>query len=462
MTRYTLTFLEDDFERLRRSLNAAPAVENAAYLTCRVSRSASEVRLLVREVIPVQPDHILEASAAHMKIASISFRSAMKQADTGKCAFVFVHTHPQGHPEHSVQDDREEAPLFRTAYARIHNDAAVHASLILCDNKISGARVWLPDGTVQPIERVRIVGNRLRFWFSANDDLPIPEFFDRQVRAFGPELQPLLRRLRIGVIGAGGTGSAVIEQLTRLGIGFLLVSDGQTFDASNVNRVYGSRAIDDGLPKVKIIERLIADIGLGTQVRLLSRPITFRSVIEEFRTCDAIFGCTDDEWGRSILTRLAIYYAIPSFDMGVKIDSKDGIIRSINGRVTTLLPGAACLYCRNRITAEGVGFESLRATNPERAAQLEKEGYIPELGDPAPSVVPFTTTVASSAIGEFLHRLTGYMGHDRNSSEVLHLFDSTTVRRNSKLSQSECFCGDRAFWGRGDTRPFMDMTWRTE
>ena len=111
---------------------------------------------------------------------------------------------------------------------------------------------------------------------------------------------------------------------------------GQTFDASNVNRLYGSRVIDEGLPKLKIIERLIADIGLGTQVRLLPRPITFRSVIEEFRTCDVIFGCTDDEWGRSLLTRLAIYYAIPVFDMGVKIDSKDGLIRSINGRVTTL------------------------------------------------------------------------------------------------------------------------------
>ena len=79
-------------------------------------------------------------------------------------------------------------------------------------------------------------------------------------------------------------------------------------------------------------------------------------MLEEFRTCDAIFGCTDDEWGRSLLTRLAIYYAIPVFDMGVKIDSEDGIIRSINGRVTTLLPGTACLYCRGRITAERSRF----------------------------------------------------------------------------------------------------------
>ena len=109
-----------------------------------------------------------------------------------------------------------------------------------------------------------------------------------------------------------------------------------------------------------------------------------------------------------------------------------------------------------------MGFESLRATNPERAAELVKEGYIPELEEPAPAVVPFTTTVAASAVMEFLHRLTGYMGSDRKSSEVLHLFDSTTVRRNSKMSLSECWCGDRMFWCRGDTRPLLDSTWRSE
>jgi molybdopterin/thiamine biosynthesis adenylyltransferase len=254
----------------------------------------------------------------------------------------------------------------------------------------------------------------------------------------------------------------VIEQLTRLGVGNLLIADGETFEASNVNRLYGSRVIDGTLPKTKLAERLIADIGVGTKASFITRPISFRSALSEFRSCDVVFGCTDDEWGRSLLTRLAVYYVIPVFDMGVKIDSKDGIIRSIQGRVTTLLPGTACLYCRGRITSERVGYESLRATNPQEAAKQEGEGYLPELGDPAPSVVPFTTTIAAAAIGEFLHRLTGFMGEERNSSETLHLFDSGSIRRNSKPSSEECFCALRANWGRGDVRPLLDTTWRIE
>jgi hypothetical protein len=461
MTSYSLTFLDEDYARLRHRLESNPKVENGAYLLCRQSRTPLETRLLVHEVIPIEAAHVLEASAVHMKIASSSFRRAMKRADERKSAFVFVHSHPNGYEGHSPQDDREEAPLFRTAYARIHHDV-VHASLVFTDKGVAAARVWLPDGSTQEIERVRIIGKRFRFWFSGRDEKPIPDFFDRQVRAFGKDMQRLLRRLTIGVVGFGGTGSVVLEQLTRLGVGHILVADGETFEASNANRVHGSRAIDQNLPKVKIAQRLVADIGLGTKLELIDRPVTYRSALSAFRTCDIVFGCTDDEWGRSLLTRMAVYYGIPVFDIGVKIDSELGHIRSIQGRVTTLLPGAACLFCRGRITAERVGFDSLRETNPQAAEQRIREGYAPELGDPAPAVVPFTTTVAASAICELLHRLTGYMGEERDSSEILHLFDATTVRRNSRQPSSDCFCGSRENWMRGDTRPLLDTSWRAE
>jgi len=459
--RYSITFVEDDFEQLRRVLARSSGVENAAYLLCRQGRTEKETRLLVREVIPLEPEHVLEASPAHMKIGSASFRRAMKRADQEKCCFVFVHTHPDGHPSHSQQDDCEEAPLFRTAYNRIHTEA-VHASLIFCAGEMTAARAWLEDGTTRPIERMRVVGRRFKYWFSDKNSEPVPQFYDRQVRAFGADLQRLFNRLRVGVVGAGGTGSAVIQQLTRLGVGQLLVADGEAFDPTNINRLYGSRVIDDAVLKVKIAQRSITDIGLGTRLQLAPQPITYRSVLTHFKECDIIFGCTDEEWGRSLLTRLAIYYAIPVFDVGAKIDSEGGTIRSVQGRVTTLMPGAACLFCRGRITAERVSVESLRATCPERAGERVGEGYVPELEDPAPAVIPFTTAVAASAVSELLHRLTGFMGEDRNSSEVLYLFDTTMIRRNSKPSRPEGFCALRTSWMRGDVRPFLDTTWRAE
>lgn len=465
MTRYTLTFVQEDYEALQSHLAWAGA-ERAAYLICRLSVTADETRLLVTDLLPVEETDVISSSATHMQIAGASFRRAMKQADLKKSAFVFVHSHPSGHRTHSNQDDREEKSLFRTAHIRI-KAASVHASLVFADGEVSAARVWLADGSVAPIERVRVIGTRFRFiWFDEEQTEEIPDFFDRQVRAFGADIQRLLKRLTVGIVGVGGTGSAVAQQIARLGIGRLIVADGEEFERSNANRVYGSRVVDDSIKKVKIAERSIDEIGLDTEVNVIPRPISYSDSLAAFRDCDVVFGCTDDEWGRSLLTRLAVYYAIPVLDMGVKIDSDDGVIRSVQGRVTTLLPGTACLYCRGRITADRVRHEVLRATDPEEAERQVEEGYIPELGDPAPAVVAFTTAVAASAVGEFLHRLTGFMGEERESSEVLHLFDVSTTRTNRKQSLESCFCAGKGHesskWCRGDTKPLLDTIWRVE
>lgn len=459
--RYSVSFLDKDYEALARHSESKD--EQAAFLICRLTRTERETRLLVREVHPVAEDDILEQSPAHMKIAPRAYTRAMKRADEQKSCLLFAHSHPNGFPAHSAQDDAEEEKLFKTAYTRIRTIGAAHGSLILTSQGLSSARIWFPDGTYQGVERVRIIGRQYRFWFpEAKGADEVPSFFDRQVRAFGPDIQRLLARLRVGVVGAGGTGSCVLEQLVRLGVGTLIVSDGETFESSNVNRVYGSRVVDDTIKKVKIAQRLAADIGLGTKFELVDKPISYQSALKKFRDCDIILGCTDDELGRSLLNSFAIQYYVPVFDMGVKIDSDEGVIRSIQGRVTTLMNGAACLHCRGRISAERITAQALRETNPDGARNLEKEGYLPELGDPAPAVVAFTTTIAASAITEFLHRLTGFMGSERESTEVLHLIDQSSVRTNKFASKPDCFCADTDNWGRGDVRPFLNTTWRNE
>lgn len=403
---YTMTFHEEDYSRLIEHLFADRSVEQAAYLLCGVSRSDEENRLLVREVIPVT--EMTEASPTHMKIPSRSFTRALKKVDQDHGSFVFVHSHPLGFPGFSLQDDAEELKLSRTASNRIKNPGP-HGALVLSDPEKPVGRVWLQDGTFSPIERIRVIGRRFRFYFGGSIEDEIPQFYDRQIRAFGKDIQTLLCRLHVGVVGAGGTGSCVAEQLIRLGVGRITVADSDTFDATNVNRVYGTRAIDQDIPKVKLIQRMAAEIGLSTKLRIIPKPITFESAFRPFRECDVIFGCTDDQWGRSLLNMMAYYYLLPVFDMGVKIDSNEGVIRSIEGRVTTLMPSEACLFCRKRIQAETIRHEVEQATNPDLTEERRKQGYAPELRDHDPAVIPFTSGIASSAISEFLHRLTGFM-----------------------------------------------------
>ena len=459
--RYTITFLDADYDRLTEILFADRSVECAAYLLCGVSVDAIESKLLVREVIPVEPGDVLEASPTHIKIASRSFLRALKRADRQRCAFVFAHSHPFGYERHSRQDDIEEQKLFATAHVRVEK-VNLHGSLVLSEPGKPVGRVWLPDGSERPVTRVRVLGERFKFYDDLKELPPTPEFFDRQVRAFGSDVQALLKQLTVGVVGAGGTGSAVAEQLIRLGVGALVIADGQRFEKSNVNRVYGSRAADEGGSKVSLLRRLAQDVGLGTKIVAVDRPVTYRSGLEPFKQCDVVFGCTDEEWGRSLLVRFALYYLTPVVDMGVRIDSEAGQINSVQGRVTTLLPGAACLYCRQRITPRRVALESLQVIAPDEADRLRKEGYAPELDNPAPAVITFTTSVAAGAINELLHRLTGYMGADRRSTEVLFYFDAGRVATNTRPPDDSCLCSNRKSWGRGDRSPLLDVTWRPE
>lgn len=458
---YSISFTETDYSLLANTLLQDRLKERAAYLLCNYSESSSESRLLVKEIIFVSDSDINYSSEYGMSIKSVSYVKAIKQARLKKLVFVFVHSHPPGNIEHSKQDDIEEKKLFATIFQRIP-DIKIHASLVISDFDKPVARVWHENGTCSNVDLIRVIGNRIKLFSHSSDELPFPQFFDRQVRVFGEEFQKTLRKLRVGIVGVGGTGSSVAEQLIRLGIGTIYIFDGESFEQSNINRVYGSRIKDEGNKKIKIISRLAKEINIGTTIVPFDKPITYESIARELRNCDIVFGCTDDNLGRSILCRLATYYYIPIFDMGVKIDSEDGIIKSIQGRVTTLYPNNACLFCRGRIKPAMIASESLELTNPSGAKELRREGYIPELPGTAPSVISFTTTIASTAINEFLNKLTGYMGSERESNEILQLFDTTVIKRNKQISKEDCFCGDPYFIGRGDKSKFLDLIWRKE
>jgi hypothetical protein len=74
-------------------------------------------------------------------------------------------------------------------------------------------------------------------------------------------------------------------------------------------------------------------------------------------------------------------------------------------------------------------------------------------------VIMFTSTVASTAISEMLHRLTGFMGESRTSTEVILRFDESKISTNSKQAVEGCWCTNQAAWSQGDTGLFLGLTW---
>lgn len=448
---YSLTIQEKEYRSLHEAVFSMKGLEGAAYVLCGESRSKAEVRYLAKTVIPVAVDHYVERRKDFLSISSASYTKVAKLARQNHFSILFAHSHPGGLLEYSSQDDREEKKLQQFFSSRVPN--RIHGSLVLTDNGVIGRSF---DNGYLPFSRIRIIGQQFVFHDRIQGNIPNEAFYERQIRAFGPDVQRLLNTLHIGVVGAGGTGSAVIELLCRLGVGEISIFDGDTFDASNINRVYGSYISDVGKTKVQIAKRNIETIGLGTKVNSYDQPITRKHIAAELPKCDIIFGCTDKETPRSILTQLSLRYLIPVVDIGVTIQSINTVITDVIGRVTMLLPGEACLFCRQRITPERIRLESL-SENERRS--LAEEGYAPELEVPNPAVISFTSAMASLAVSELLNRLTGFMGSNRESSEVLCFFDQTRLRTNRPVPNDGCFCMQQSIWGRGDSASFLDLSW---
>ena len=219
-----------------------------------------------------------------------------------------------------------------------------------------------------------IIGKRWSMLTSedARPALRMPAAFDRQVRAFGGDVQRVLSQLRVGVVGCGGTGSAATEQLVRLGIRQMVLVDPDVLSESNITRVYGSAAADVGKHKVDVLLAHVRRIAPDLDVTTCIAKVTEEHVARSLTGCDIVFGCTDDNAGRLVAARLAAYYLLPLIDCGVLISSEHGQLQGVDGRVTVVTPGEGCLVCRGRIDMAQAQAEQLHPT--ERAGR-EAEGY---------------------------------------------------------------------------------------
>ncbi len=429
--------------------------ESAGLLLAGMAEDETRLTYTVNRIVWVPEEHYVERTPKRMSIASAGWVPALKVAADAGLQPIFFHTHPAGEPTPSEHDERVDEALAETFRTRVRTDRYV--SFILggeIGRPTFTGRVVAQGGTINSITRVRVVGRRLRL-LPAFDDLEAAEadqqVYDRQIRAFGSAGQRTLAQLRVGVVGAGGTGSAVIEQLIRLGVREIVSIDDDVITSTNVSRVYGSSVSDEGRLKVKVTEDNAVRIGLGTSLTPYEGRISRRAQLEKLRHCDVVFGCTDDHTGRWNLSPLAFYYLIPIIDLGVAIDASEERVRSITGRVTYVVPGEPCLVCRGEVDPDRVRDE---AYEPEERERLAGEGYAQGLGEPDPSVVAYTTMVASWGVADLLERLFGFGSEDVPGEILLRIADRKMKGRRAEPHPGHV-CGDRSKWGLGDQRDFL-------
>jgi proteasome lid subunit RPN8/RPN11 len=428
--------------------------ETAGVLLAGWSAEPERPALVVNSVKWVDEQHYVRREPLGLTIRSAGWTRALKEAADRGLHAIFFHSHPNGEPNPSRHDYGVDDALENSF--RIRTRANAYASLILggtTERPSFSGRVLHESGGEQPITRVRVVGTQIQIFVrgaqcgDTEDDL----IHERQVRVFGEAGQRRLSRLRVGIVGAGGTGSAVSEQLIRLGVQNLVVVDDDLITATNVSRVYGSTVSDVGKSKVDVVTDNAQRIGLNTDVTAVFGRANSRATLEKLRGCDVIFGCTDDHLGRLNLSRLAYYYLIPIIDLGVVIDATVDRIRSVTGRITYVAPGQACLVCADVVDPDVAREEGYA---PAERASLAAEGYARGLGEPDPSVVAYTTMVAACGVADLLERLFGFGEADPPSEIRLRIADRKVARRRP-TPQPRHICAVPESWGLGDQAQFL-------
>jgi hypothetical protein len=456
----TLVLSPDVSREIERA--ARQPLETAGVLLARVvTTDLGNIRLLGHAIRWVADDAYIDRQDDRLSIASHGYVPALAEAERTRSTCLWVHTHPgeNAKPEPSKADlrvDRDVADLFR-----LRSDSAYYGTVIFSprtrDIAFSGTLQHEEEPAI-PIDRLWRVADDWRLLRAVDSGLPeISPIFDRNVRAFGESVQATLGDLRIAIIGCGGTGSALAEQLVRLGVRYLTLVDADTLSKTNVTRVYGSTPDDEGKLKAHVLRDHLMAIAPDLHVRTVTSMLTLEPTARTLPDHDLVFGCTDDNAGRLILSRFASYFLTPVIDVGVLLssDANDTLV-GIDGRITILSPGAACLVCRERVDLQRAAAELM---TPEARQKLADEGYAPALAGVEPAVVAFTTAVAAAAVNELLERLIGY-GPKPRPTEVLLRLHEREISTNVSASRPGHYChSDAGKLGLGNTTPFLEQAW---
>ena len=386
-----------DFHSLQEGLFRNAPDECAAFLATETAGDrivARSMQVFDGEAFERPPQGELSLTEA----AQLSALASLKRQGHGA---VEVHTHPgSGANVTFSRFDLQQLPAF-ARYVRNKLPGRPYGALVLGERGYQGIAVT----DSQEALVLRIAGERSAIpdWL---DPAPMSGFrqsstderrFDRQIRALGPQGQRRLRGLRVGVIGLGGTGSQVAQQLAHLGCSEVVVGDGDRIESTNLHRLAGSAWWDPHFRRKKTsnVRRLFTRVNPHSRV-IATGSLRTSKTLGYLKQMDLIIGCVDNDGARLILSELAAAYLIPYLDVAVGIERGDETW--IGGRVAFYLPGGPCLACADDLdfdeAAEDLESESLRRIRLKR-------GYARDRRVEA-ALMPLNTVLAGLALIETL------------------------------------------------------------
>jgi len=352
---------------------------------------------------------------------------------------VHLHSHPDGVHDFSTYDT--------------HHESLLHEWLTKNGQPFLWSLVWSYNG--QP---------RVRFWRDSNFEYGIvrgglhyypPESgsiadlpaLDRQ-NAFGIGLRYAAGLLHIGIVGVGGVGMLVAEQLARCGFRKFTLVDHDRVDLTNLNRLQGTFFRDVGKLKVRVARRQILQaskcIGVKAVVKTYAQDIYLASqrIRNYLQQCDVILALTDDELSRITCLEIALAGGAEYLQAGVDVRlDTHGHISGLFLEITGAEVNRYCPICTKRLDPGQASLDARRYVGGEVWERAKSEGYIPEV--PAPAVMSINSMAAGLLVAEIQRRVSNLGVWDAFQLDIQSGQIKSIMDYDSRLPESCDVCGRR-------------------
>lgn len=425
--------------------------EQVAFLYGRQEEEGGETQFHVEETYPVPEEELDSSSRYFIALSDEALQKAIRKAFDSGLVPIEVHSHRDASYEAGFSRSDFEGFEETVQHVRWRLRGRPYIALVITPTGFD-ALLWRGDqnGRAEGLD-VLIVGDRMRQPSGRSLEKLGPslneERYARQLPLFGEEGQRKLRETDVAIVGLGGLGSHVAQQMAYVGVRNFRLIDGDSADPTNLNRLVGATP-EDGTqkaPKVEIARRLIHSAAPNANIETYAGYFTTEEGFDLLRSADVIVGTVDNDASRHFLNQFAQAYRIPYMDLASDIDPETG---HFGGRLLFSVDGNRCLSCEGLLDQEAIS--TMLSTEEERAARAEMYG-VPEddLGPgTGPAVISLNGTVASLAVTELLMHITGY----RHPNTYL-TYDGRAgayggVRADESLPEQDCLYCD-GMYGEG-------------
>jgi hypothetical protein len=368
------------------------------------------------DYLPVEDEDYIDDEYVGAKINANAIRKSMQYClDNGRGGFhVHIHNH-KGKPVPSKTDNIGLPGVVDSLKNVTGNQA--NGILILSQDSFY-AIVKSNDHTHYVIpEIVSVVGYPMKFQFNTPGPTTVADVYTRQ-SFLGKNSTSIFENIRVGIVGLGGGGSHIAQQLAHIGVKNIVVFDDDKIEDSNLNRLVGGQYNDLEIEaqKTSIANRLI--LGILPTANVVEIQEKWQSHPEELQKCDIVFGCVDTYIARQQLEAECRRYLIPFIDIGMDVYQSNPNEYHMSGQIILSMPGMPGMQSMGFLTEEKLAVEAAKYGN---------------VGG-RPQVIWPNGVLASSAIGVFVDIVTGWSGQKGKLIYLSYDGNAGTLTQHLRLS----------------------------